>query len=375
MKDCRGQQSPFRWRAWQTLAKDPFGNWFREARSDAGVPSIGLKTLRRKAFGTSFEALLQHPTRMSSVTQLWGRIMKKRVLAAVLTVLGVLGQARSDEIECTPKADARIKICSYRCSNKGCAYGLVFSGERRFGKFMTYYTRDDGKPIIVPNDRNEFEHQIEFSVSTDEASLHMELDEQPDFSLYVKVETTGFSKEFRGVANESIVLDDLKRGQYTIRIIKEVSAPGGRTANYVPMIYIIPTVKNDEAGDTREKAKTLGSLSLNGQIEVDDYLQEFDERGPDGRTGKPAIKDRQDVFQIRTTVAGVLHSQLKRMSILDSDSVPISVSYLTAIGPEPIPDTGRPIEPGEHYVMVAAHPNTIYADEYGIRYHLNLSLK
>ena len=304
--------------------------------------------------------------------------MRSHLVGGIVVLMsGFAITSSSAEVPCFPGQDSRIAICSSSCSAVYCGYNLPLAGKRHVGAFLTYYTTGDNAPLDVAEGKDEAVHYMRVVVPNDDVSLHMSIDEIPDFCCYVRVEQENgpFFREFRFDANENFTLDDLKQSAYIIKIVHRLQDQGGRRARYVPMVYLAPTVKQDTAGGSYQTARNMGELSKDRKIEIDEYLQVVKQRKPDGTlTGSDVVNDQADWFRITTRTAGSIKVTFRPVAILDSAQVETSVGYATEFsqGPVAIPEQGYFVEPGTHYVVVQARPG--FTDvEFGFKYHLQVT--
>jgi hypothetical protein len=280
------------------------------------------------------------------------------------------------EVACFPGAEARIAICNSSCSQIFCGYNLPLAGKRHLGSFITYYTNGTDVPLDIPDGKIEAKQYMRVMIPSDDVSLHMSIDEIPDFCCFVQVTQEGgsFSREFRFGANESFVLDDMKQGTYVIAIVHPLKDQGGKSARYVPMVYLAPTVKQDTAGDSLNSARNMGELSKDRKIVVDEYLQAVMGRQPDGHKTQHIVNDLADWFRVTTKTPGWIRVDFRPVAILDSAQVPTSVGYANEFtqGTLPIPKEGFFVEPGTHHVVAQALRGVVDA-EFGYRYHLEIT--
>ena len=152
-----------------------------------------------------------------------------------------------------PSTKPIVAICSSSCSAAYCGYQLPLAGKKSRGNFIAYYGRGDNKPITIPNGANEAVNLMRIYVPSDRVSLHFYIDRSPDFSIAVqekREDNTGETLQSplemrpRDFTSDRI----LKPGYYIIRIIKKRGTPGGNSANYVPTVYLLPTLRQNSGG-------------------------------------------------------------------------------------------------------------------------------
>lgn len=300
--------------------------------------------------------------------------------ATSIFVTAVLGQSMAlAQVSCTPPP-ARIAICNFECSGAFCGYVLPLLGNRYVGTLATYNTKSDGKPIVIPSGQSQAADLMQFSVQSDYTSLHMNIDEIPDFSLYVVVQQQNGSYQFvsDGNANENFTTGDLPKGTYIVSVIHKLSDPGGSTANYVPTVWLAPTVKADFAGGTAQTARNMGTLSQTQPIAVDAFLERVGSRNLDGTTnGQYLIQNDADWLQVTAPSDGKLSVNFTTTPILDSSGVPIRVGYASALlqGPVAIAPGGIDVQKGsDNYVVVFTDPGFTDTD-YGFHYQLQITFQ
>jgi hypothetical protein len=298
----------------------------------------------------------------------------------ILAALALFGIGFSSpvmaDVPCFPTGGSRIAICSSSCSGAYCGYNLPFAGKRAFGTFVSYYTTSDAKPLSIPDGQNQVQQYMRLTIPTAGASLHMSIDEGPDFCCWVQVRREGgaYFKEFKDNANENFTLDDLDPGNYIIGVIHDRSVQGGPTATYVPTVYLVPTVKSDLAGGTPQTARDLGAISKDKPFDVDAYLQRITERTLEGNpTSTSVMNNDADCYRIIAPGPGFLKVDFQRTSVLDSDGVQANVGSETEFSQAPIalPKEGLLVKGGPQYLVVWASPQTSDG-EYGLKYHLHV---
>jgi hypothetical protein len=298
--------------------------------------------------------------------------MHLRTLLLVFSCLLGLGLKHASAQQCFPPP-ARIAICNFECSSNFCGWEIPLLGKRSVGSFITYNTKGDPKPIVIPPGQNEATDYWRLYITSANASLHVYIDEQPDFSWEVIVNQQNGPFQFvsDGNANETFTLDDIPQGTFIVSVIHRLADPGGNTANYVPTIYVVPTVKPDLAGSDPQHAHNIGTVSAN-PLTIDSFLERVFERALDGtQTGKFTVQNDVDWLQFDAPSDGVLKVVFTPTAILDSVDVPMSVQYSggQTIPTLPIPAEGIPVSKGSNnYIIVQASPGI--TDEYGYSYHL-----
>jgi hypothetical protein len=105
-------------------------------------------------------------------------------ITATAFLLNALSQTFALAQQCFPPP-YRIAICNFECSGMYCGYELPLVGRRSAGTFITYNSKSDGKPIVIPGGQSQGMDAMRLSIQNDNASLHVYVDEQPDYSLEV----------------------------------------------------------------------------------------------------------------------------------------------------------------------------------------------
>ncbi len=283
--------------------------------------------------------------------------------------------------DCVPSTKPIVAICSSSCSAAYCGYQLPLAGKKFRGNFIAYYGRGDNKPITIPNGANEAVNLMRIYVPSDRVSLHFYIDKSPDFSIAVqekREDNTGEPYESIGNANEDFTLDDLKPGYYIIRIIKKRGTPGGNSANYVPTVYLLPTLRQNSAGAGPDNAKMIGTIAAGPPIVVDENLQTLWKRDNTGQlNGDMYIDNREDWFRFTAPSRGILKAALSFNSTLEPIAEKPTVGYYAGgvqQTPSDIPHAGLLIQAGNsNYIVVKVPTGPIGNYEFSYRYHLELS--
>lgn len=267
-----------------------------------------------------------------------------------------------------------MQICHSFCNNLACGYAVGLAGEKFYGNYTSYRGRSDTKPIQVPSGQSEGSHIIQFSSPIEQGTLYFSVDEQPDFSMTVDV-LDGSLKSMRhweGDANEKFKYD-LSAGLYYLKLATKLSRPGKGTANYDPVLYVLPKRQDDTAGNSKSTARDAGEIQMNGMLAIPEYIQRTLLRNDLGVAGTQTdINDTADFYRVHIPTKGKLTARLKTWPDADPTGVRLEVRRLDS---DQGPDNGWSVPAGDFYLKVtSANDSGVGKNEFSFRYNLELSL-
>jgi hypothetical protein len=300
--------------------------------------------------------------------------MKSFAAIGALIAFGSLDSAAADLI-CTPTpTEYKIAMCSSQCNSNFCGYSLPLLGKKTeaAGNFITYHMTGDLNGIgtvTIPVGMTEGRVGMRFSADKHTA-VQVSVDEIPDYSIHVQVRREGGDTLYESIAapNETFTFELPDDGVYILAVIHSAGAPGGRSVQFIPTVSLLPSVKQDTAGNSKAAAKDLGPLVKDGRISGEEFLQRVAARSDDGNLkGGDLVHDNVDWFKFTTATAGRIKAEFKNKPLLQSNDISVVFGLADAGGPSPIPETGIEIEAGTHYLAAKAVEGVVVR-EFGHHY-------
>lgn len=276
-----------------------------------------------------------------------------------------------------PLKSNSMTACVNSCNNYFCSFSLLHLGKRYNANFVTYTNRDPKRPLENVNGMEAF-HGYEAPILVDGSSLHIKLDEKPDWSIFVRVKEgiKGTPIRYGGNADEDIELTNLRPGKYYIDIVHGPRLGGVDSANYEAAIYVLPTVQPDDAGNSPQSGKYLGELtSGNRSLSADGYVQIFHDRTITGQSAAMLANDSVDWFIVRTRTPGTLKVVSRTWSFPGEDLAQLQVlSSLDGNMQGTFPAGGLLVDAGQYYVGFGELSPAI-SGEFSVKYRLELSFQ
>lgn len=276
----------------------------------------------------------------------------------------------------------RIATCTSECNSQFCGRTLPFLGKksRGVGLFVTYHQTGDANgqgTITIGPGQTEGIDPIRFWAPTRNATLYMYVDEIPDYAVSVQIRKADGTQlaEMSGRPNEEFSIDLPDAGEYRVNMVHRNTTPGGPTVAYVPTAYLVPTIKPDLAGNTRDRALNLGALVPGRPLEATEFLQRVFLRNTDGTSaGRLSVDDTADWYRFTTSRRGRIKANFRSEPVLESSDVPIAFGFGSDGDPVAIPVEGTVRDAGTHYLAVKS-PEVFQAREFGHSYRFEITFE
>jgi hypothetical protein len=242
-----------------------------------------------------------------------------------------------------------------------------------------YRGRNDPRPIYLSAGMDENWHVYQIEVDQAESTLYFYIDEQPDYSLFVDIRDANGTQVAlsQGNANETMSVPLKDGGVYYLRVIKQRGTPGGDQANYVPTLYLFPTVQPDAAGDTEATAFNVGTMAPGGSssyFEKFEYLQFIEKRDlvSGNLVADMLVSDTKDFYRFDVQQPLFFSASIgipgDRARMVIHGDMFMGGSALLQDGVE------LSLSPGTYYLEVAAVVPPFTPADFSIRYKLTMQV-